>query len=343
MTFYPQHKKRSDTVEEVTVKLVPRNTNNPTLTENTTNASHTFVGVVHDTYDYEITSTAYDTVTGILVVDSEKTVNITLSELEKEIVITWIPKSRTRSVAFKTTTKYDNNLLPSEGFTTGGTNGVETQTYELKHIDGKPTSDERNVSGWVVTKQPIDSVITIGTKEEEMPVVPVGSNILTPSNVRMSGSTDLQVNGVKADPQTVADLSKVELRQWATPHGGVNIMAGDLSTNKDYTLAFRYEAKTSNVEKIRSTGNLAFWNHKAYLDGDLVSERSDAEVTEDKYIAQGQHTFVYQFKVGDVSNLSQNMFQFIFNQDVAGISSSNAAILWLSDVGIYEGHVDPFV
>lgn len=330
-------------MEEVTVKLIPRNTNNPTLTEKTTNVSHTFIDVVHDTYDYEISSTTYDTVTGVLVVDSDESVNITLNELEREPVITWVPKSRTRSVAFKTTTKYDSNLLPSEGFTTGGTNGVETQTYELKHIDGQATSEERNVSAWTVTKQPINRVITIGTKEEETPTVPVGSNILTPSNVRVSGSTDLQIGGVRADPQTVADLSKVELRQWASPYGGVNIMATDLSTFTEYTLAFRYEAKTSNVQKIRSTGNLAFWNHKAYLDGNLVSERSDAEVTHDKYIAQGSHTFVYQFKVGNVDNLHLNMFRFLFNEDVDGITSSDAAILWLSDVGIYEGHVDPFV
>lgn len=326
-------------MEEVTIKLVPRNTNNPTLTEKTTNVSHTFRDVVHDTYDYTITSTAYDTATGILVVDSDETVNVTLNELEKEPVITWVSKSRTRPVAFTTTTKYDSNLLPSEGFTTGGTNGVETQTYELKHLDGQPTSEERNVSAWVVTKQPVNRVITIGTKVEE---VPVGSNVLTPSNVRLSGSTDLQIDGVKADSQTIADLSKVELRQWASPYGGVNVMATDLGKNKDYTLAFRYEAKTSNVQTIRSTGNLAFWNHKAYLDGNLISEGSDAEVTADKYIAQGQHTFVYQFKVGDIDNLHQHMFQFIFNEDVAGITSSNSAILWLSDVGIYEGHVDPF-
>lgn len=330
-------------MEEVTVKLKPRNTKNPILTERTTNVSHIFRGVVHDTYDYTITSTAYDTVTGVLVVDSEKTVNITLSELEKEPVITWVPKSRTRPVAFKTTTKYDSNLLPSEGFTTDGTNGVETQTYELKHINGQPTSEERNVSAWTVTKQPVDRVITVGTKEETTPEVPVGSNILTPSNVRVSGSTDLQIDGVRADPQTIADLSKVELRQWAAPYGGVNIYAADLSKNTDYTLAFRYEAKTLNVQKIQSTGNLAFWNHKAYIDGSLVSDRSDAEVTEDKYIVQGQHTFVYQFRVGDVANLNLNMFQFIFNDDVPGITSSDSATLWLTDMGIYEGHVDPFV
>lgn len=326
-------------MEEVTVRLVPRNTKNPTLTEKTTNVSHTFRDVVHDTYDYTISSTAYDTVTGVLVVDSEKNVDITLKEQVKEPVITWVPKTRTRPKAFTTTTKYDSNLLPSEGFTTGGTNGVETQTYELKHLDGQPTSEERSVSAWVVTKQPINRVITVGTKVEE---VPVGSNILTPSNVRLSGSTDLQIDGVRAQSQTVSDLTKIELRQWASPYGGVNIMATDLSKNTDYTLAFRYEAKTSNVQKIRSTGNLAFWNHKAYLDGTLISERSDAEITADKFIIQGQHTLVYQFSVGDVDNLHLNMFQFRFNDDVAGITSSNDAIVWMSEVGIYAGHVNPF-
>ena len=327
-------------MEEVTIKLTPRNTGNPTLTEKTTNISHTFRNVIHDTYDYEITSNSYNAVTGVVVVDGVENVDITLTELQKDPVITWVPKSRTRPKAFTTTTKNDSNLLPSEGFTTGGTNGVETQTYELKHLDGQPTSEERNVSAWVVTKQPVNRVITVGTKEETAP--PAGNNILTPSNVRVSGSTDLQINGVKAASQTVADLSKVELRQWATPYGGVNIYAGDFAKNKNYTLAFRYEAKTSNVQAIRSTGNLAFWNHKAYIDGNLISERSDAEITADKYIPQGKHTFVYQFSVGDVDNLSQHMFQLIFNQGVTGISSSNAAILWLSDVGIYEGHVDPF-
>lgn len=327
-------------MEKVTIKMTPRTSGNQTIIQETTNVSHTISGVIYDTYDYEITSDAFNAVSGTVVVDARnETVNI---DLVKKSVEAWISKSRTRPIAFQTQTKKDNTLLPSESYTTAGVNGVETQTYEEKHVNGVATGQERNVSPWVITTPSKPEVIVTGTKVE---TVPITGNILTPSNVLVAGNTDLQINGVRADSQIITELSRIELRQWAEGFGGVNIRGADLSgTNKDYTLAFKYQVKTTNVSSIKSTGNQAFWNHKAYIDGNLVSERNDAEITSAIYPLglNTIHEFVYQFNTGTVTDASIHLLQWQFNNDVTGISSSNDAKVWLMDVAIYEGHVQPF-
>lgn len=327
-------------MEQVTIKLTPKDNSIPTLQQVTNNLSYTFNDVTNGSYDYTITSQAYQPVSGTLEVNSNQSVNITLIEIVTEPVITWVPKTRTRSKAYTIETQYDPSLLPSESYTIAGKAGVETQNYELKYIDGVPTSEERNLSAWQVTTAPKNEVQIIGTKVETPSEL---TNILTPSNVRLIGNTDLQINGERAALQTVSDLSKVELRQWADGFGGISIGADDLVNDRDYTIVLKYRI-IKNISSIRTTGNMAFWRHKAFINNVLVSEGSGGDVAKDNFsVTTGQdHTFVYQFNTG-TQTLSQNIYRVIFNEDKTGVTSTNDAILHLFDVAIYQGHVNPFV
>lgn len=66
-------------MDSVTIHMKPRNTNNPTIEKTTELLTQTLLDVIHDTYDYTITSDTYETVSGTLIVDNVRSVNVSLS------------------------------------------------------------------------------------------------------------------------------------------------------------------------------------------------------------------------------------------------------------------------
>ncbi len=74
-------------------------------------------------------------------------------------------EEKTEKVEYKTVDEYSDSMDEgTEEVTQEGKNGEKTVTYKVKYVDGKEESREKTAEK--VTKEPVDKVITHGTKSE---------------------------------------------------------------------------------------------------------------------------------------------------------------------------------
>lgn len=322
-------------MEQVTIRLIPRNLDNPTIEQSTTNPSHVISDIARDTYDYSIESADYEEVTGIIIVGVDRWIEeVDLVEIPPVQVETWVSKTRTRSVDYQTIIEYDDTLYPNQGYTVDGVRGEETQTYELKYINGQPTSHERNVSAWLRTKAPVNGKLVIGTKEDEVELV----NVLTQDNAETMYGTNTYIDDVRTPGDAVPINGEIfELRQWDPPSVRLNIYDGNLEASAQYTLAMELENIGNAIATAKFLIGMSFFGGKHYFNG--------SEVTIDPVAGE------YNFKPHMPNNGKVTyLFQFTTepntpNGDYFQISVDNAnddIMLRVSNLGLYAGHINPF-
>lgn len=319
----------------VDIKLVPRDKNNPTYEVTANILPHRIDDVVHDTYDYTLKSTGYEDITGTVIVEGSEYVQVEMISKELEPVITWVTRSRTRSVPYSTVVQEDSSLLPSEGYTTAGENGVETQTYELQYQDGQPTSIERNHSTWTITKAVKNEIQVIGTKSETAPVL---TSILTQPNIGVTYATNTYVNGTRTTNDLVPLNGTFEMRQWDNPSGGLTIDDGDLEPNKPYTLALTMESVGTTIETAHFIIGMAYFGGEHFFNGTKVTiNPSVGQYNFKPHLPNsGKVTYYYQF-YSEPDTPTGDYFQ--VNVD----NTANSTRLRVSEVGLYNGHINPFV
>ena len=109
---------------------------------------------------------------------------------KKEPVITTKTTTATESIGFKTVNQNDNSLEKGKTkVAQEGKNGTRTITYKETYKDGKLTSKEQVKSE--VTKQPVDKIVKVGTKEPASKYVSASHahSILSGSGMSKSGNT----------------------------------------------------------------------------------------------------------------------------------------------------------
>lgn len=111
-------------------------------------------------------------------------------ESKPKDVITTKTTTATESIAFKTTRQNDSSLEKGkETVSQNGQNGEKTITYKETYTNGKLTS--RNETSSKVTKNPIDKIVKVGTKEAKPTYLSASDahSILAGSGMTKSGNT----------------------------------------------------------------------------------------------------------------------------------------------------------
>lgn len=106
-------------------------------------------------------------------------------------------RTETEVIAYSTTTKESNSLLSgTRKVTTEGKNGEKEVTYVDKYVDGELV--ESTVQDEEVIKEPVDEVVTLGTRE----IVAVAAKGSPISELTVPSSVEI-VNGVPTDYKSV--------------------------------------------------------------------------------------------------------------------------------------------
>ncbi|MBL0887877.1 hypothetical protein HGK34_16585 [Myceligenerans sp. I2] len=94
---------------------------------------------------------------------------VTQSPTPKPTPVTTTKKvTKKEAIPFEEITKKDPNLdKGTKKVTTQGVKGVRTKTYRVTYVDGKET--ERELVKKVVTKEPVDKVVSVGTRTPPPP------------------------------------------------------------------------------------------------------------------------------------------------------------------------------
>lgn len=312
--------------------MTPNKSTNPTINKTTTNATLNLSDVAHDTYTLQITSDVYKPYTTTVVVNGETTLNIHLEALVTQQV-EWRPKQTVTTIPV--TTKYTNDPslnIGAEIVDSEGTQGKITITWEAEYIDGVATGKKRNEN--TTTVPMVQRQVRRGTKPVQSELV----DILTQENTSVTYSTNTYVNGERTVEDAVpTGGSPFELRQWENPSGGLTISDGDLDPNSQYTLAFEMENTGSNFTKAYFVIGMTFFGGKHYFNGIEKSIPPNAgQYNFTSHMTQsGKVTYYYQFTTEPDSPTS-DYFQVNFDND------ANNTRVTISDLALYEGHVNPF-
>lgn len=312
--------------------MTPSKSTNPTINKTTNDPTLNLSDVTHDTYTLDITSDVYKPYKTTVVVNGETTLNIHLEALVTQQV-EWRPKQTVTTIPV--TTKYTNDTSLNIGVEivdSEGTQGKITITWEAEYIDGVATGKKRNEN--TTTVPMVQRQVRRGTKPVQSELV----DILTQENTSVTYSTNTYVNG----EGTVGDAvptggSPFELRQWENPSGGLTISDGDLDPNSQYTLAFEMENTGSNFTKAHFVIGMTFFGGKHYFNGIEKSiPPSAGQYNFTSHMTQsGKVTYYYQFTTEPDSPTS-DYFQVNFDND------ANNTRVTISDLALYEGHVNPF-
>lgn len=318
-------------MQTVNIEMRPRDSKNTTVNKVTNSKSFKITGVIADTYDYTIISDSYDTVTGTVIVDGSKAVNIALNDTVVGPSVTWVSKTRARAIPYTTETIEDPAKLPSEGgITQAGENGSEYQTYEQKYINGMPVSEERNLSGWTVTKVAKKQIVVVGTKVGEL------VNLLNNSNVFSAGSNNLLVGGVETEEPF--NINFQEVFKWESD-GRIRWFMAMVQAHQTYTIAFKIRKKTGTFNKIGGYLGDAWKNAitKVYKDGVEVANAWDlyAGGVPLSNVTTTQTYVLHLTTTGDVGAMNEFTIQ-------PNLMASDLLTYYIESISLYEGHVQPF-
>lgn len=104
-------------------------------------------------------------------IEIDKEVITTPSGPSKEAELVLKSESKVVIIPFKTITLNDNSLeIGLSKVETHGSNGFKTEIFEITYIDGIETS--RKLTSSTITKQPIDKVVLIGSKNQQLETKP---------------------------------------------------------------------------------------------------------------------------------------------------------------------------
>lgn len=320
-------------MEQVTVKMTPSKSTNPVINRTTTDATLNLSDVVHDTYTLDITSDVYKPYKTTVVVNGETSLNIHLEALVTQQV-EWRPKQRVTTIPITTTYTDDPTLNKGvEIEDSAGTQGKTTITWEAEYINGVATGKKRNEK--TVTVDMVPRKVRRGTKPVQVEL----NNVLTQANTEVTYSTNTYVDGTRTEGDAVpTGGSAFELRQWENPSGGLTISDGDLEANKPYTLAFTMERTGgSPIQTAHFVIGMTFFGGKHYFNGVEKSIPPDAGqyVFTSHMTQSGKVTYYFQFTT-ESDSPTGDYFQLNFDND------ANDTRVTISDLALYEGHVDPF-
>ncbi|XJS09841.1 G5 domain-containing protein [Aerococcaceae bacterium WGS1372] len=319
-------------MEQITVKLTPLNSSNPTITRSTTDSKLVLPKLKHDTYTLSITSAVYSPYTTQVVIDGDTTLNI---HLDVPIVQTveWRPMSTVTTIPITTRYVDDPNLNQgAEVVESQGAVGKTTKTWEAEYINGVATGKKRNEKTSTVPM--VQRVVKRGTKVPQGPLV----DVLTQKNTGVTYSTNTYVNNQRTTKDEIpTGGSPFELRQWESPSGGLNILDGDLEPNSQYTLAFEMENVGPNFTKAHFVIGMAFFGGKHYFNGAQRTVTPNAgEYNFTSNMSQsGKVTYYYQFTT-EPNSPTGDYFQVNFDND------SNDTRIRYSKLALYKGHVNPY-
>ena len=318
-------------MEEIKIKLTPATVGAAVIEKTTTDPTYLFEQLDHDTYQLQVTSQAYNTLNEVIILDDNKTVNLTLTPKVIEPVITWEAATRTRVKPFDIIPEENENLLPSESYTRQqGSNGEEAQTYEQKYVDGFPTSEERNVGQWIVTRQPVNQINVIGTKEAE------ATNLLNNDNVFSVGSNNLLYNGVPT--QDPLNISYQEIYKWESD-GRIRWFMEMAQAHTPYTIAFKIRKESGDFNAIGGYLGHAWETaiQKVFKDGVEVS--GNWQFDQGGYpLSNTTDTQTYVLHLtttGDVGAMNEFTIQ-------PNPTTHAEVTYFIEDIGLYQGHIEPF-
>lgn len=306
-------------MENVNIRLVPRNTSDSTINLVTDSVNVTISDISEGTYDYTITSDYYDTVVGVVVVDQDKEIDISLSDTE---VITWVLKTRTRDVPFQTEVTYDNDMDQGQkNITKQGVVGSEQQTYEQKHINGEGTWEERNHSAWTIVKQPVTQHETVGTR-----IV----NLLNDSNVFSAGSNDLLTDGVKDPNKTFKVSETIHIHKWESD-GRIRWFSGMVEWLKSYTIEFEIRKTSGSFNDIGGylSGSWFDYDKTIFKDGVKITGDWETGVTLDDTTAW--QTYKIHITMGELVGLQD---EFTIEPNV---SDGTTCKYEIRNISLFEG------
>lgn len=303
------------------------------INKTTTNPTLNLSDVAHDTYTLDITSEVYKPYQTTVVVNGETTLNIHLEALVMQ-QIEWRPKSRVTTIPVTTIYTDDPTLnIGVEIEDSTGTQGKTTVTWEEEYVNGVTTGNKRNEN--MVTVNMVPRQVRRGTREAPIELI----DVLTQANTAVTYSTNTYVN----NNRTVGDAvptggSPFELRQWENPSGGLTISDGDLEANKPYTLAFTMERTGgSPIQTAHFVIGMTYFGGKHYFNGnEKTITPSQGQYPFFVNISNtGKYKYFYQFWT-EPDSPTNDYFQVNFDND------ANDTNVTISDLALYEGHVDPF-
>lgn len=315
-------------MEQITVKLTPTNPSNPTITRNVTSSQLILSDLEHDTYQLQITSTAYKPYSTQIIFNGDATLNLHLEALVTQ-VIEWRPKSKVTTIPITTVYTDDPTLnVGEEVVVSEGSLGKITETWEAEYINGVPSGNVRGNNSTTVDMVPRQ--VKRGTK------VAI-EEILTQPNIKVTYSTNTFVDNVRT-PQDAVPLGGgvFEIRQWDNPTGALNIYDGNLLPNTQYTIALQMENVGTAISKAHFVIGLAMFGGKHFFNGVEKSVPPDAGQYDftAHFPNSGKVTYLYQFTSGETVPTG-DYFQLNFD------NATNNTKIRFSNVGLYEGHVDP--
>lgn len=314
-------------MESINIKLTPATAGAPVIERTTTNPAQLFEQLDRDTYQLEVTSASYNPLNQVLILDDNKTLNLTLTHKIVEPVITWQSTTRTRVKPFGVVSEYNPDLLPSESYTRiVGINGVETQTFEQKYIDGFATNEERNLSNWILTTPATNQINVVGTKESS------AVNLLNNSNVFSVGSNNLLFNGVQTtDP---LNITYQEIFKWEND-GRIRWFTEMVQAHQEYTITFKIRKKTGTFHDIGGYLGLAWESaiQKIYKDGIEITGDWTAGVALSNTTTTQTYT-IHLTITGDVG--AMNEFTIEPNH------GTHASVTYfIEGIALHQGHLPP--
>lgn len=318
-------------MEQVNVKLTPSNSSNPTITRTTSNPQLVLPDVAHDTYTLSITSDVYKPYSTSVVLNGEAELNIHLEALVTQSV-EWLPRSKVTTIPITTNYTDDPTLnVGIEVVDSEGVMGKITETWEEEYIDGIATGRKRNENTTTVEME--QRQVRRGTKVPDVQLV----NILTDDNVSATYSTNIYVDGARTEGDAVPIGGAFELRQWDNPSGALTVSDGDLGPTALYTLAMEMENIGPAVETAKFVIGMSFFGGKHFFNGTEVSIPPSAGEYDFKahFPNSGKVRYVFQFTTEPGTPMG-DYFQVHFD------NTANNTTVKLSNLGLYEGHVDPF-
>lgn len=316
-------------MEQLSVTLKPNNTGNPTIVRNTSDPQLVIDGLAHDTYTVTVISDAYETYTGTLLVNADVSLNIALENLRVDI-ITWITQSLVTNIPITTVYTNDPSLpIGQESVTNEGIVGKTTKTWEAEYINGSASGVTRDMNT-VITVPMVPRQVKRGTGEP--------TSILTQENITATYATNIYQNNVRIPGDVVPLNTPFEIRQLDEPSGSISIYDGMLEPNKPYTLALTMENKGTAIDMARFIIGLSFFGGEHFVNGVKVSIPPNAgEYNLKPYFPNtGIVKYHYQFYT-EMDTPNGDYMQPGFS------NATKNTIMLVSKVGVYNGHINPFV
>lgn len=196
--------------------------------------------------------------------------------------------------------------------------------FEQAMYGNLAVGEKVEVDDYLITQQGVPEIVAVGTK--------AWVNILMPIHVVKNYASTILVGDVPKETQTVSSLDiPLELQQKAMG-AGFEIKDAPLTLGKKYTIAFEYQPTQGGINDIRSYGS-GYQGSNIYIDNELLAEHG--YLPNSKWaVGGGKHTYYKHFTKDDTGN----KLSWQFNYE----SYTQPTKVWITNLRIYEGHIQPF-